>query len=289
MLVKPKTINRGKTFNNNVDKQIPSKLFAFTLDLEAEYTCSVDGYELFKDYAGIEKILSMLWSHGVKTTVFLPGIIIEQFPDVIKIFEKYGCEFEAHSYSHDCGKPDTKDEIEKSREVYFEYFGRYPTGYRAPQGRISSSGIKALEEQGFLYDSSVFPSYFPNPFKYLFCRRDIHYYRDSKLMEIPLTSITPFRLTLNIGYIKLFGIDFYIKLCELFSMPDTICINSHLHDFIHSEVSFGKLSPAWQFIFGRNKHMGMEYSVKFLEFIRQKGYRFCYMSEIFNLYKDRLS
>ena len=264
------------------------KLFAFTLDLEAEYTCSVDGYDLFKDHARIEEILYMLHSLGVKTTVFVPGIVLERFPDVVKIFEKYESEFEAHSYSHDCNNPDSEDEIEKSREVFFKYFGRYPTGYRAPQGRISGSGIKALKKYGFLYDSSIFPSYFPNPFKYLFCKRDIHHYKDSEIMEIPLTSITPFRLTLNIGYIKLFGIDFYMKLFRLFSIPDTICINSHLHDFIHCEDSFGKLSPIWQFIFGRNKYMGMEYSLKFLEFIKQKGYRFCYMSEIYDSYKERL-
>jgi hypothetical protein len=264
------------------------KLFAFTLDLEAEYACSVDGYELFKDHAGIENILSGLQSLGVKTTVFIPGIVLDRFPDVIKIFEKHECEFEAHSYSHDCNRPDTEDEIELSREVYFKYFGRYPTGYRAPQGRISGPGIKALEKQGFLYDSSIFPSYFPDPFKYLFCKRDPHYFKDSKIMEIPLTSISPLRLTLNIGYIKLFGLDFYMKLIKLFSIPDTICTNSHLHDFIHCQDSFGKLSPVWQFIFGRNRHKGIEYSMRFLEFIKQEGYRFCYMSEMFALYKDRL-
>lgn len=261
------------------------KLFAFTLDLEAEHAGIVDQYEIFKDPSHIEYFLSAMRAIGVRITVFTVGEIFELYPDVIKIFKKYDCEFEAHSYSHSVVNSDSEDEIEKSKSAYFQYFGKYPMGYRAPQGRISSSGIKALEKRGFLYDSSVFPSYYPNPFKYLFSERQIHYYEDSNIVEIPITSITPFRLTLSISYIKLFGIDFMIRLCRMFKLPDIICFNSHLHDFIVKESSYNQLPPFWKFVFGRNKYRGLDYCVQFLEYIKEQGYRFCYMSEIYELYK----
>lgn len=270
------------------------KLFAFTLDLEAEHGGLVDQYEIFKDPEKIEEFLSAIHSAGAKITVFTVGEIFSLYPHIIDVFRKYDCEFEAHSYSHDLNNPDSENEIRKVKEAYYDCFGKYPTGYRAPQGRISSSGIKALERQGFLYDSSIFPSYYPNPFKYLFSNRQVHLCKGSNILEIPITSITPLRLTLNIAYIKLLGLDFMINICRIFKLPDIICFNSHLHDFIVKEASYNRLPLFWKFIFGRNKYRGIDYCVKFLEFIKQKGYQFCYMSEVYDTYnkkprKDRIS
>lgn len=261
------------------------KLFAFTLDLEAEHGGLVDQYEIFKEPEKIEEFLSVMYSAGAKITVFTVGEIFKLYPEIIELFRKYNCEFEAHSYSHDLKQPDSEHEIKKVKEAYFNYFSKNPIGYRAPQGRISASGIEALKKHGFLYDSSIFPSYYPNPFKYLFCNRHIHYYDYAHIMEIPITSITPFRLTLSISYIKLLGLNPMIKLCRMFKLPEAICFNSHLHDFIFNEKSYSKLSLFWKLIFARNKYQGIDYCLKFLEFIKKEGYTFCYMSEIYDTYK----
>lgn len=257
------------------------KLFAFTIDLESDYGGVVNQYEIFKDPVKIEDLLSILNSLDVKITVFAVGEIFELFPHVIKLFEKYDCEFEPHSYSHNFDSPDSEPEIEKGKSAYFDYFKKYPKGYRAPRGKISDPGIKLLEKHGFLYDSSIFPSYFPDPFRYLFSNKQVHYYGDSKIMEIPITSVSPFRLTLSISYIKLLGVNFFTAL----SLPDVICFGSHLHDYIINENSFNKLPFFWKLIYGRNKLKGIDYCKKFMEHVKQKGYRFCYMSEIYNSHK----
>lgn len=261
------------------------KLFAFTLDLEADYAGVVNEYEIFKDPAKIEEVLSALKLLDVKTTVFIVGEILELFPDIIKIFEKYDCEFEPHSYSHDFTSPDSETEIEKSRKAYFNYFNRFPAGYRAPRGKITDSGIRLLEKHGFRYDSSIFPSYFPNPFSYLLSEKNVHYYGNSRIMEIPFTSVTPFRITLSVSYIKLLGVNFF-KRC---SLPDTVCFDSHLHDFILNDNSFSKLPALWKLIYSRNKFRGIDYCVEFLKYVKQKGYRFCYMSEIYDMHKNKIS
>lgn len=257
------------------------KFFAFTIDLEPDYGGLVDHYEIFKDLNKVEEFLFTLNSFGVKVTVFSVGEIFELFPDVIKIFKRYDCEFEVHSYSHNFNSPDSDSEIKKARTAFFNYFQTSPKGYRAPRGKISAPGIKCLEKYGFLYDSSIIPSYFPNPFKYLFSSREIRYYDNSKIMEIPFTSLSSFRLTLSISYIKLLGLNFYKKL----ALPDVVCFGSHLHDFIINENSFNKLPLIWKLIYSRNKHRGIDFCVEFLEHIRQKGYKFCYMSDIYNSHK----
>jgi hypothetical protein len=224
-------------------------------------------------------------SLDVKITVFTVGEIFELYPDVIKLFEKYGCEFEPHSYSHDFNHPDSESEIKKAGTAYHNYFKRHPRGYRAPRGKISDSGIKFLEKSGYLYDSSVFPSYFPNPFRYLFSDKAIHYYGNSGIMEIPFTSVSPLRLTLSISYIKLLGVNFFKRL----SLPDVICFGSHLHDFIHNENSFSRLPFVWKLIYSRNKLNGIDCCINFLKHVKLKGYQFCYMSELYELHKDKLT
>ena len=238
-------------------------------------------YGIFKDPCRIEKLLSAITSSGVKVTVFVVGEIFELFPDIIKLFEKYDCEIEAHSYSHDFDAPDSETEIKMAKSAYFNYFRRNPIGYRAPRGKISVPGIKLLEKHGFLYDSSIFPSYFPDPFKYFFCSRKPHYYKDSNILEIPFTSLSPFRLALSISYIKLLGLNFY----KILSIPDVVCFGSHLHDFIVNEDSFNKLPSVWKLIYSRNKYGGIDLCMDFLDHIKRKGYGFCHMSEIYNSHK----
>ncbi len=261
------------------------KLFAFTLDLEADYAGVVGKYEIFKDLGKVEEFLKALQSQGVKITVFVVGEIFELYPDVIKLFEKYECEFEPHSYSHNFKYPDSEIEIDKAKKAYHRFFNKNPRGYRAPRGIISSEGINNLEKHGFLYDSSIFPSYFPNPFRYLLANRQAHYYGNSNILEIPLTSLTPLRLTLSISYIKLLGIQLYTKL----QLPDIICFDSHLVDFIHNEKSFGELPSLWKFIYSRNKFRGLEYCVKLLKHVKQEGFEFCYMSEIYEKSRRKTS
>ena len=241
----------------------------------------VDEYGIFQDTAKIEELLSTLTSFGVKVTAFAVGEIFERYPDVIKILEKYNCEIESHSFSHNFNHPDSDDEIVKSMRAFFNYFGKYPIGYRAPRGKISDSGIASLEKHGYLYDSSVFPSYFPDPFKYLFKNKEVHYYNDSNIMEIPFTSLSPARFALSISYIKLLGLNFYKRL----SIPDTVCFGSHLHDFIIQEESFDKLPLIWKLIYSRNKYSGADLCTKFLKHVKHKNYTFCYMSEIYSANK----
>lgn len=264
------------------------KLFSFTLDLEPEYSGQIDRDEILLNKEKIKEILSILKSLEIKITVFVVGKLFDSHPDIVNLFQEYDCEFELHSYSHLISNTNINTEIEKGIKSYVNYFNRSPKGYRSPQGRISNASLDVLEKKEFLYDSSVFPSYYPNPFRYLFCKRTPHYLKNHNLLEIPLTSITPFRLTLSLSYLKLFGINFYFYLIRLFGLPDFICFDVHLHDFIVVESSYQKLSPFWKFVYGRNKYLGIDLCKQFITFIKQQGYCIRFMSEIVNLHKNKI-
>jgi Polysaccharide deacetylase len=261
------------------------KRFAFTLDLESDYAGLIDSHGILGDQAMISALLEVLRDHDIKLTVFVVGQVLEDYPDVIKLFQRYDCEFEVHSYSHNLLKPDSEDEIVKARNAYINYFGFPPMGYRAPQGRISLKGCYLLEKYGFVYDSSVFPSYYPNPFKYLLSQRGISYKKGTNIMEIPFSSITPLRITLSMSFIKLLGIKLFKQLFKLGSLPDIICFDSHLHDFIVNNASFDKLSKVWRLLLGRNRNKGIEYFEEFISIIKASNYKMSYMSEIYEIHK----
>ncbi len=256
------------------------KLFAFSIDLEPDYASIINRYDIFRDTARIEELLSALTSMNIKITIFVLGEILEMFPDAIRVFEKYGCEFGLHGYSHKLDTP-IESEIKKGKAAFFEYFGKYPTGYRALRGKMTDKGIDILEKEGFLYDATIYPSFFPDPARGLFQDKNIHYYGNSNIMEIPCASVTPFRITFSISFMKLIGLGFYLKR----AMPDIISFETHMHDYIIDEDSFGKLSPLWRRIYGRNKYKGLEFTVQLVKHLRREGYRFCYMSEIYEMHK----
>jgi hypothetical protein len=264
------------------------KLIAFTLDLEPEYAGLVNRQEIFNNPQRIEEALSFLSSFSIKITTFIVAELLESHPDIIKIFERYDCESELHSYNHDKNNKDVESEIKKAKQSYYNYFGKFPTGYRAPCGRIKNKDFFILEKQGFSYDSSIFPSYYPNPLKYLFFKRSPHYIKGSRLMEIPLTSITPLRFMLSLSYLKLLGINFYFRLFRMFGLPDFICFNMHLHDFIVCENSYKQLPAFWKLVYGRNKFSGLDFCSRFIKFIKREGYQICTMSETYQFYKKEL-
>lgn len=262
--------------------------FALTLDLESAVSGVLSReYDIFQNPAPIEELLAWLRQEGVKPSVFVVGEIFETYPRIIGLFEKYGCEFHCHSYSHDPAAADSEEEIVRVKALYTDFFKREPLGYRAPQGRITHQGIKSLEKHGFKFDSSLVPSYYPNPLKYLFKNRRVHRCKDSNIVEIPLTSISPFRLSFGISYIKLLGLSTYRFLLNVFKIPDTVVFCCHLHDFFLTEAAFDRLPRFWKIIYGRSRHRGITFLKKIIDDFKQRGYAFVWMSDIYRDYIEK--
>lgn len=262
-----------------------SRQFAFTLDLESAVSGVLTReYDIFRNTAPIEDLFSWLKQAGIKPSLFVVGEIFEKFPGIIRMFETYGCEFHCHSYSHDPSAADSEEEIARVKDLYTDFFKRPPIGYRAPQGRITPAGIDALEKHGFKFDSSVVPSYYPNPFKYLFKNRQVHRYKGSEIVEIPLTSISPFRLSMGISYIKLLGLATYRFLLNVFKVPEIVIFCCHLHDFFLSDEAFQRLPRFWKAVYRRNRDKGIAFLKEIIDDFQHRDYDFVFMSEIYNTY-----
>ena len=142
---------------------------ALSLDLEFWQSA-----ELLKPYVpahaedklleSVEPILALLDRWNTRATFFVGGDVAAKYPDLVRDLDARGHEVASHGYSHtrlhDLGEDGFRDELRRSGDVIEGITGRRPIGFRAPSFSLdhaTSWALRALREQGYRYDSSVFP------------------------------------------------------------------------------------------------------------------------------------
>jgi peptidoglycan/xylan/chitin deacetylase (PgdA/CDA1 family) len=109
---------------------------------------------------GVPRILDLLDRYAIKSTFFVPGIVIEQRPAVIEEMMKRGHEIAHHSWSHawivNLTPEEEREEMERGFEIINRVTGRPPAGYRSPAGEFSPQTMSLLQEYGFSYSSNFF-------------------------------------------------------------------------------------------------------------------------------------
>ena len=113
-----------------------------------------------------QKILDVLAAAGVRATFFILGWVAERQPDLVRTIHRAGHEIGCHSYWHQLiyrQEPDEfRDDLRQARDVIQEIIGEPVTTYRAPSFSITQQSLWALDilsEEGFLFDSSIYPTH----------------------------------------------------------------------------------------------------------------------------------
>lgn len=111
-----------------------------------------------------KKILAILSASNVKATFFILGWTAEKYPTLVKEIYSTGHEIASHSYAHRLIYQQAPDEfrndIRKSKAILEGIIQAPVIGYRAPSYSITKKSTWALDilmEEGFKYDSSLFP------------------------------------------------------------------------------------------------------------------------------------
>jgi polysaccharide deacetylase family protein (PEP-CTERM system associated) len=150
-------------------------LNALSFDVEDYYqvgafACNVavadwDKYESRVE-SNTRKLLKLLSSQRVpvKATFFVLGWIAERYPALVPEIASYGHEIASHGYSHQLIYTMTedgfRDDVRRTRELLRKQSGQEVAGYRAPSFSIVKRtpwAHRVLVEEGYRYDSSVFP------------------------------------------------------------------------------------------------------------------------------------
>lgn len=238
-----------------------------TLDLEPDHAGRMAPQYVSWNVECVDRLLDLLARFEAPLSIFVVAESLVLQPKIIDRFARRGAEFHLHSFSHDLANADSREEILRGRDAFAAFFGRAPKGYRAPEGRITPTGLRVLEQEGFEFDSSVFPSFWPRP---RYWRAPRQPYRPLPgLVEIPIATLSRWRLIASLSWMKLLGWPAYRRLLSG-PLPEPLVFDMHLHDLWPLEAA-RKLAVPWRWIYRRNARAGFSILESFLETMRARG------------------
>jgi polysaccharide deacetylase family protein (PEP-CTERM system associated) len=109
-----------------------------------------------------ERILELLEERSTHATFFILGWVAERHPGLIRRIAAAGHEIASHGYGHDLvytlSPEEFRADVRRCKQVLEDVTGQQVLGYRAPCFSITDWAVTILQELGFEYDSSVFPT-----------------------------------------------------------------------------------------------------------------------------------
>jgi polysaccharide deacetylase family protein (PEP-CTERM system associated) len=110
------------------------------------------------------RLLDLLAEHRVKATFFVLGWVAERHPAIVRRIAAAGHEVACHGYSHQPvylqAPAEFRDETRRAKVLLEDQSQQRVRGYRAATWSITRKSLWALDilaEEGFDYDSSIFP------------------------------------------------------------------------------------------------------------------------------------
>ena len=257
-------------------KQVAS----LSLDLDNQWsyqkTHGDNGWEDYPSYFDtvVPRVLEILGSRDLKITFFIVGIdaTFTKNHQVILSISEAGHEIGNHSYSHEpwmhrYSQPEIEAEIAKAEESLEAVIGDRPIGFRGPGFSCSGEILQILQQRGYLYDASLFPTFIgPLARAYYFMtsslkesemeqRKDLFggigdVFRPIKqfcwrfdgggLVEVPVTTMPLFRIPIHVSYLIYIAqyskplADLYFKtaitLCQVLNVSPSLLL--HPLDFL---------------------------------------------------------
>ncbi|PJE58192.1 MAG: hypothetical protein COU81_02165 [Candidatus Portnoybacteria bacterium CG10_big_fil_rev_8_21_14_0_10_36_7] len=217
-----------------------NKICFVSVDVESDLNDEAS----FSNINSIEHLLGVFRQNSVPATLFVSGLVLEKFPELVK---KWSVEFEigSHNYTHDSLTNLSAEEktlqINNFQNLYRRNLGKTCVGFRAPRHLIDNEEIKFLQDGDFEYDSSVIPDYVSfkryGGFKgkaplmpYRVSEKDYLKKGESRFIELPLTPVLG-GFPLAGTWIRYFGPSFFRTLL-FFRKPNFLSLMMHSWDAI---------------------------------------------------------
>jgi peptidoglycan/xylan/chitin deacetylase (PgdA/CDA1 family) len=205
------------------------KYILLTIDLE-EFDLPLE-YGLFLSVneqmsitnQGLIKVNHLLDEYNIKATFFITSTYARANPSIIReIGTKH--EIASHSYSHSIFD---HGDFEKSKQVLEEISQNQVKGFRMP--RLAEVDYKELKRCGYLYDSSLNPTYIPFRYNHFFKPRSLFFETVTNLAIIPVSVSPIIRFPLFWLSFKNIPFAIYTFLCKQALNKD-----KYLHLYFHS-------------------------------------------------------
>jgi polysaccharide deacetylase family protein (PEP-CTERM system associated) len=114
--------------------------------------------------ANTQRVLDLFDAYQAKATFFFVGWVAARFPYLVREVQSRGHELACHSYWHrtvySLTPQEFREDTRQAKRVIEDAAGTAVHGYRAPSWSITKQSVWALDilaEEGFTYDSSIYP------------------------------------------------------------------------------------------------------------------------------------
>jgi polysaccharide deacetylase family protein (PEP-CTERM system associated) len=148
-------------------------LNALTVDVEDyfqvsafEYCVDRSNWDRFESRVcrNTERLLEMFEEADVRATFFVVGWVADRFPHLVRAISRAGHELASHSYEHrlvySTSPSHFREDLRRAKDAVESAAGVAIVGYRAPSYSITRRSLWALDvliEEGYLFDSSIYP------------------------------------------------------------------------------------------------------------------------------------
>lgn len=221
---------------------------------------------------GTRIVLESLRKHQIRATFFCTANFALHAPEVIREIVEDGHEVASHGYYHSSFKT---DDLKSSRECLEKLTGQTVEGFR--MARMKEVDAEDTKSAGYLYNSSLNPTFIPGRYNNLDKPRT--YYYDKGVLQIP-SSVTPvFRFPLFWLSFHNLPLQFYQwMLCRCVDHDGYAAIYFHPWEFVDlKSYTKGMKLPC---IMMRNTGDAMQSRLDtMLTFLKKKEYQFASYSD----------
>jgi polysaccharide deacetylase family protein (PEP-CTERM system associated) len=194
----------------------PSGSHHFSVDVEEYFQVAAleaavprDRWPTYESRVGrsVDLLLELLDQHDARGTFFVLGWVAERDPHLVRRIAAAGHEVASHGWDHrrvsEEAPPAFRSSIRRTRQLLEDITGTDVLGYRAPSFSIVRGCEWALDiliEEGYRYDSSLFPIWRPG-YGYARGGRDPHWIErpGGRLAEAPPATVSLLGLKLPAG------------------------------------------------------------------------------------------
>jgi len=261
--------------------------FIMTVDVDPPIPSNPNS-DIVRD--GVAALLELFDRHAIKATFFVPAVVAEKFPIVIREVVKQGHEVACHGLEHNKGEASlgVDEEIQIIRtatKMIQSVINVRPVGFRAPVFNVNESCWVALQKNGYIYDSSIvcspfYKNFFPSkPFLIQFPKTN----KDRSLLEIPVSVNPLLPLPLGGAYMRNFG----LKWCKV-GIKINFLLQNPVVFYVHpKDVDPRTRGRSWWWY--RNTSNCMELLEKIIKYAKQNRAQFLKMYEFAKLFQSNFT
>ena len=202
-------------------------------DIPEEYGQTLDTAVKFAvSLKGLEALLPVLERLGIRSTFFVTANFAQRYPAVVRSLVQTH-EVASHGFYHDSF---TIADLRDSKDVLEAITQTAVTGFR--MARLQPVSDRAIVEAGYVYNSSMNPTYLPGRYNNFWQKRTAFY--SQQLLQIPV-SVTPF-IRFPLFWLSFKNLPLLVyKVASQFTLQFDHYLNLYFHPWEFTDIRAFKL------------------------------------------------